>query len=103
MLSINTRGIVGYVKEFFEPISIVSIILAPVHLISEISHVLSLSLRLFGNIFAGEVVTVVMYALIPYVLPFAFLGIEMLFGFIQAMIFTVLSVVYVSLATAELH
>ena len=101
VLSINVKGIGGYIKGFFEPISIVSIILAPVHLIGEFSHLLSLSLRLFGNIFAGEVVTVVMFFLVPYVVPFAFLGLEMLFGFIQAMIFTVLSISYMALATAK--
>lgn len=101
ILGISARGILGYIKEFFEPISFMSVILFPVHVISEISHVISLSVRLFGNIFAGETLTVVMYIMIPYVIPAMFLGLEMLFGFIQAMIFTVLSIGYIALATAK--
>lgn len=101
ILSISARGILGYIKEFFEPISFMSIILFPVHVIGEISHIISLSVRLFGNIFAGETLTIVMYVLLPLVVPAMFLGLEMLFGFIQAMIFTVLSIGYIALATAE--
>lgn len=101
MLSISVRGVFGYIKEFFEPISFMSVILFPVHLIGEVSHVISLSVRLFGNIFAGETLTIVMYVLIPLVVPTMFLGLEMLFGFIQAMIFTVLSIGYIALATAK--
>jgi F-type H+-transporting ATPase subunit a len=101
VLGISARGVLGYVKEFFEPISFMSVILFPVHVIGEVSHVISLSVRLFGNIFAGEALSIVMYVLLPYVVPFVFLGLEMLFGFIQAMIFTVLSIGYVALATAK--
>jgi F-type H+-transporting ATPase subunit a len=101
VLSISARGVLGYIKEFFEPISFMSVILFPVHLIGEISHVISLSVRLFGNIFAGETLTIVMYVLIPLLVPTMFLGLEMLFGFIQAMIFTVLSIGYIALATAQ--
>jgi F-type H+-transporting ATPase subunit a len=101
IMSISARGILGYIKEFFEPISFMSIILFPVHVVGEISHIISLSVRLFGNIFAGETLTIVMYVLLPLVVPAMFLGLEMLFGFIQAMIFTVLSIGYIALATAE--
>jgi F-type H+-transporting ATPase subunit a len=101
LLSIRVRGVFGYIKEFFEPISFMSVILFPVHLIGEVSHIISLSVRLFGNIFAGETLTIVMYVLIPLVVPSMFLGLEMLFGFIQAMIFTVLSIGYIALATTQ--
>jgi len=101
ILGISARGIVGYIKEFFEPISFMSIILFPVHLVGEISHVISLSVRLFGNIFAGVTLTTVMYAMIPILVPAMFLGLEMFFGFIQAMIFSVLTIGYIALGTAR--
>jgi F-type H+-transporting ATPase subunit a len=101
VLGISARGVFGYIKEFFEPISFMSVILFPVHVLGEISHVISLSVRLFGNIFAGEALTIVMYVMIPLLVPSMFLGLEMLFGFIQAMIFTVLSIGYIALATAK--
>jgi len=96
VVGVASQGLRGYIKEIFTPV-----LLAPVHIISEISHVVSLAARLFGNIFGGEVLLIVMYTLMPYVVPTVFLGLEMLFGAIQALIFTVLSIVYVALAAGH--
>lgn len=95
---ILVNGIKGYLKHLATPP-----LLAPVHIVSELSHIISLAARLFGNIFGGEVLVTVMYALVPVVVPAVFLGLEVLFGFIQALIFTVLSIVYIALATAGDH
>lgn len=95
---VAVNGIKGYLKHLATPL-----LLAPVHIISELSHIVSLSARLFGNIFGGEVLVTVMYWLVPIVFPAVFLGLEVLFGFIQAMIFTVLSIVYMALATSGGH
>jgi len=93
-----TNGVRGYLKHLASPP-----MLAPVHIISELSHIISLAARLFGNIFGGEVLVTVMYALVPILAPTIFMGLEVLFGFIQALIFTVLSVVYIALATSGDH
>ena len=93
VLGISAHGIGGYLKEIFTPV-----FLGPIHIVGELSHIVSLSGRLFGNIFGGEVLLIVMYSLMPYIAPAFFLGLEVLFGFIQALIFTVLSVVYITLA-----
>ena len=61
-------------------------------LISEISKIISLSFRLFGNIFAGEVLLVVISFLVPYIAPLPFLGLEIFVGFVQAPTFPVVSV-----------
>lgn len=98
VLGVMTHGVMGYLKELATPL-----FLAPIHIIGEISHVISLAGRLFGNIFGGEVLMVVMYSLVPYFVPVVFLGLEVLFGFIQAMIFTVLSLVYIALAATPQH
>lgn len=95
---VAVNGVKGYLKHLATPP-----LLAPVHIIGELSHIVSLSARLFGNIFGGEVMITVMYALVPLVLPTVFLGLEVLFGFIQALIFTVLSIVYMALATSGHH
>lgn len=96
---IAAHGFGGYVKELFTPI-----FLAPIHIIGEISRVISLSFRLFGNIFGGEVLVTVMYALLGGVFigfgTFVFLGMEMLFGLIQALIFSILTLVFISTAVA---
>jgi F-type H+-transporting ATPase subunit a len=98
VLGVASHGIVGYLKELASPP-----LLAPVHVISEISHVVSLAGRLFGNIFGGEVLLLVMYALAPVVVPAIFVGLEAFFGFIQALIFTVLATVYIVLAAVPVH
>ncbi|MGB9578591.1 MAG: F0F1 ATP synthase subunit A [Halothiobacillaceae bacterium] len=92
------NGVKGYIKHLASPI-----LLTPVHIVSELSHIISLAARLFGNIFGGEVLVTVMYSLVPVVVPAVFLGLEVLFGFIQALIFTVLSIVYIALATSGDH
>jgi F-type H+-transporting ATPase subunit a len=95
VLGVRAHGVRGYLRELSTPI-----FLTPIHLISEVSHIVSLAGRLFGNIFGGEVLMLVMYTLVPYVVPTIFLGLEALFGYIQALIFSVLTVVYIALAAA---
>lgn len=92
---IAAHGIGGYLKELLTPIP-----LAPIHIIGEFSRILSLSFRLFGNIFGGEVLVTIMYGLTYVVVPTLFLGLELFFGAIQALIFTVLTIIYFSLAVA---
>ncbi|HLD08369.1 MAG TPA: F0F1 ATP synthase subunit A, partial [Candidatus Peribacterales bacterium] len=55
--------------------------------------------RLFGNIFAGEVLLVVISFLVPYLLPVPFLGLEVFVGFIQALVFSLLTVAFIKMAT----
>jgi F-type H+-transporting ATPase subunit a len=68
-------------------------------LISEVAKILSFSFRLFGNIFAGEVLLAVISYLVPYLLPLPFLGLEVFVGFIQAFVFAVLTLVFMTVAT----
>lgn len=93
------HGPLGRLKEIASPP-----LLAPIHLIGEITPLISLSFRLFGNVFGGEVLVTVMYTLLGSLFVgfgvFIFLGLELLFGFIQATIFSVLTLVYVSNAVA---
>ncbi|HEX8220540.1 MAG TPA: F0F1 ATP synthase subunit A [Chloroflexia bacterium] len=96
---IASHGVGGYLKELVTPV-----FLAPIHIMGEISRVISLSFRLFGNIFGGEVLVTVMFVLLGSVFAgfgaFIFLGIEVLFGFIQALLFSILTLVFISNAVA---
>lgn len=74
-----------------------------IEIISEVAKVVSLSLRLFGNVFAGEVLLTVMAGLIPFVVPLPFVFLELLVGFIQALVFAMLVLVYLSIATTKLE
>ncbi len=74
-----------------------------IEVVSEIAKVLSLSLRLFGNIFAGEVLISVISALVAAIVPTPFMLLELLVGLIQAGVFTMLTIVYLTVATSEPH
>jgi F-type H+-transporting ATPase subunit a len=67
-------------------------------LISEFARIISFTFRLFGNVFAGEVLLAIMALLVPYVIPLPFMFLEIFVGFIQAFIFGMLTLVFVSLA-----
>lgn len=96
---ILAHGFVGRLKEITSPL-----LLAPIHIIGEITPIISLSFRLFGNVFGGEVLVTAMYVLLGSLFlgfgVFIFLGLEMLFGYIQATIFSTLTLVYIANAVA---
>lgn len=94
-LGIRSHGPGGYIKELFTPA-----FLGPIHIIGELSRIISLAFRLFGNIFGGEVLVTMMYALTFVLIPTIFLGLELFFGLIQALIFTILTIIYVQLAVS---
>lgn len=87
----------GYIKHFTEPI----FVLLPLNLLGEFTKPLSLSLRLFGNIYGEEMVIAGMFSIIPLFLPVPLQFLSMLLGFIQALVFTLLASVYIATATAE--
>lgn len=70
-------------------------------LIGELAKIASLSFRLFGNIFAGEVLLMAMSAILPYLLPIPFLFLEIFVGAIQALIFSILVLVYFTIASQD--
>jgi F-type H+-transporting ATPase subunit a len=106
VLGVRAHGIVGRLKHMADPP-----LMFPIEVISELSRIISLSARLFGNVFAGEVLLAVMVALtnavkiaaIPFVFPVVFLFLEVLFGFIQALVFALLTLIYITLAAADTH
>src|SRR5438067_3362649 len=89
--ALRTLGLLGYLKEFLIP--------NPLHLLTELARPVSLSLRLFGNIFAGGVLVHTMLGIAPFV-TFVFLGLELFVGAVQALIFTMLTLVFLSIAVA---
>jgi len=99
---IRANGLGGYLKELLiaEP-AYMTPLLTPIHIISELSRLISLSMRLFGNVFAGEVLLSVMLVLAGLFIPVAFLGFELLVAFVQALVFALLTMTYITLAIAE--
>jgi F-type H+-transporting ATPase subunit a len=103
---IRAHGVRGRIKHMATPAFIF-----PIEVVSELSRIISLSARLFGNVFAGEVLLGVMYAManaikiavIPVALPVIFLFLELMFGTIQALVFALLTLIYIALATEGGH
>lgn len=100
---INLRGIVRALKK--GPMAIIVALIefgvGLIEIVSEIAKVVSLSLRLFGNIFAGEVLLTVMLGLFAYFLPIPFMFLELLVGIVQATVFAMLTLAYLTVATSE--
>lgn len=91
---VTTRGFKGYLKEYLSP----SPILLPFHVISELTRTFSLALRLFGNILGEEIIIGILFILAPIFVPVPMMLFSIFTGIIQAYIFTVLTVVYLSSA-----
>jgi len=98
---IKTQGPVKYLKHFFGPIPALAPLLLPIEIISHFSRVVSLSVRLFGNIFAEELLIVVMASIIPFFLPLPFMAIAIFTSLIQAFVFVLLSCIYIAGAVAH--
>jgi len=90
---------ISYFKKFFDFSNPIMLFVGLLELVSEFSKMISFSFRLFGNIFAGEVLLAVMGFLLPFFAPLPFLGLEVFVGFIHALVFTMLSLVFMNLAT----
>jgi F-type H+-transporting ATPase subunit a len=91
-------------KALFKHFSFQSVIMLGVgllELVSEVSRVVSFSFRLFGNVFAGEVLLIVVSALVPYFAPLPFVFLEIFVGVVQALVFSLLTLVFLTIATAE--
>lgn len=86
---------------FFNFKSPVDFFIGILELVSEFGKIISLSFRLFGNVFAGEVLLAIMAFLVPYVLPLPFMFLEIFVGFIQAFIFGMLITVFVGMSLAH--
>lgn len=92
---------IAYFKHFLGPIWWLSPIMLPIEIISHLARPMSLSLRLFGNITGDHAVVSGFMALVPVVVPAVFLGLGLFVSFMQAFIFTVLSMIYISGAVAH--
>jgi F-type H+-transporting ATPase subunit a len=94
---------IGYLKHFLGPVWWLSWLMLPIELISHLARVLSLTIRLFANMFAGDMVTLVFFSLVPLGVPILFLGLHIGVSFLQTYIFILLTTVYLAGAVAEEH
>ena len=92
-----------YFKKFLDLTNPINFFVSLLELISEIGRIISFGFRLFGNIFAGEVLLAVIALLIPVFAPLPFIGLEIFIGFIQALVFALLTLVFINIAVSENH
>lgn len=94
---------IAYLKHFLGPVWWLSWLMLPIELISHLARVLSLTIRLYANMFAGDMVTFVFFSLVPIGVPILFLGLHIGVSLLQTYIFVLLTTVYLQGAVADEH
>lgn len=94
---------VKYIKQFFGPVWWMAPIMLPVEVIGHLARPLSLTMRLFGNIFGEDLVLVVLLFLVPFLMPIPMLILMIFTALLQAFVFTLLAMMYISGAMEEAH
>jgi F-type H+-transporting ATPase subunit a len=95
-------GVLRYWRKFFN-LGGVHTVVGLIEFIGEVARVISFSFRLFGNIFAGEVLIAVVAFFVPYILPVPLMAFEMFVGVVQAAIFTLLMLFFIKMAITDPH
>ncbi len=93
----------GYLKRYFNFSNPVLFFVGLLEIVSEVAKIISFAFRLFGNIFAGEVLLMIVGFIAPFLAPLPFYGLELFVGLIQAVVFTMLTLVFFSMATSSHH
>ena len=102
-IGLKKNGLWKYTKHFFGPIWWLAPLMFPIEIISHLARILSLTVRLFANMYAGEKVTVAFLTLTYLVVPSVFMGLHVFVALLQAYIFVLLTMIYVAGAVAEEH
>jgi len=103
---IRVQGLVGYIKHFWAPPGspfVLGFVMFPIEIISHMARVMSLSLRLFGNVFGEELVILILAMLVPFLVPLPMMFLGLLTGTLQAAIFVLLTMIYLGGAVASEH
>lgn len=98
IFGIAALGILKYGKKFINFSSPITFFVGILELVSEVAKMVSFSFRLFGNVFAGEVLLVVIMTLVPFIAPLPFFALELFVGFVQALVFAMLTTVFLKMA-----
>jgi len=93
----------GYIQQFLGPLPLLYPVMFIIEVISHCARVLSLTVRLYANMFAGDLLTLVFFSLVPVGIPLIFLGLHFGVAVIQAYVFMLLAMVYLSLAVSHDH
>jgi F-type H+-transporting ATPase subunit a len=100
---ISEHGILGYLKHLCGPMLAIAVLMFPIEVIGNVGRLLSLSVRLYANMFVGDLLEHVFGGLIPIIVPVIFMALHVFVAFLQAYIFMLLPAVYISMAVSEEH
>jgi F-type H+-transporting ATPase subunit a len=102
-LGFKMQGVVTYIKHFMGPVWWLAWLVFPIEIVSHFVRPMSLTIRLYANMFAGEQITIAFMDLTKIVIPVIFLGLHVFVSLLQAYIFTLLTMIYVSGSAVEHH
>jgi F-type H+-transporting ATPase subunit a len=97
---IKTQGLGHYLKHFMGPMPLLAPLMLPIELIGHFARILSLGMRLFGNIFGEHTATGIFMGMLPFVLPWPMMGLGIFGAFLQTFVFIMLTMVYIGGAVA---
>jgi F-type H+-transporting ATPase subunit a len=100
---IRMHGPIGYMKQFAGPVWWMSPLLFPVEIISHLARMMSLTIRLYANMLASDLLALICFSLIPLAAPTIFLGLHFFVALIQAYVFMLLSMIYLAMAVSHEH
>jgi F-type H+-transporting ATPase subunit a len=103
IVGVQANGILKYLAHFAGPMPLLAPLMIPIELVSHLARPLSLTIRLFANMFAGEQVTLVFLKLTFFLVPAVFMGLHVFVSFLQAYIFMLLTMMYVAGAVSHEH
>lgn len=98
---VRAQGPIGYVKHFMGPIWWIAPLMLPIEIISHLARIMSLTIRLYANMFASDLLTLAFFSLVPVFIPVVFLGLHFAVSLIQAYIFMLLAMIYLSQAVSH--
>ncbi|MBN2432656.1 MAG: F0F1 ATP synthase subunit A [Acidobacteria bacterium] len=101
-IGIREQGLLNYLKHFAGPVIFIAPLMIPVEILSHLARPFSLSVRLFANIFGEDMIIIVLTALLPFILPLPIMALAIFTSLLQAFVFVILSIVYIS-GAAEHH
>ncbi len=93
----------GYIKQFIGPVWALAPLMLLIEVVSHFARILSLTVRLYANMFAGDMVTLAFFSLVPVLIPVVFLGLHLFVSLVQTFIFVMLTLVYLGMAVSEEH
>lgn len=102
-IGIREQGIWNYIKHFAGPVPAIAILMFPIEIIGHIARILSLGMRLFGNIFGEHMATSIFMGMVPFIIPWPMMGLGIFGSVLQTFVFVMLTMVYIGGAVATDH